>query len=426
MTPGGGVSGTIAACLARLRRGEWLDRKRVLAYCGMLLAVELAGFAFVVAGTHGLVVPLDRPSSTDFVSFYAAGSLADAGTPALAYNHIAHFAAEVRAREPGIVYNFFYYPPVFLLLCGALARLPYMVAFVVLEAASLVAFLLVGRRILEERGWAVAVPLLAFPAVFWTIGLGQNSFLTAALFGAATLFVDRRPVLAGLLFGALCYKPHLGLLVPVALAAGGRWRVFAGAAASVAGLVLLSLALFGEATWHAYLLAAAASPATYDSGRIHLSGYATPMGAVLLLGGGRAGAYAVQAAMTLVAAGIVGLVWRRGASLPARAATLAAGTLVAVPVALFYDLMLAALAGLWLIRAGREGGGMAWERTALAVLFLAPLAPRYIGAAWHVPVACIAVLGVFAIAAARARREISERRAGDAAMRPGGLALTRS
>ena len=58
-----------------------LDRDRVLAYSRVLLAVEIAAFLFLVAGTRGLIAPLTGPTSTDFVSFYAAGDLADAGTP---------------------------------------------------------------------------------------------------------------------------------------------------------------------------------------------------------------------------------------------------------------------------------------------------------------------------------------------------------
>jgi alpha-1,2-mannosyltransferase len=103
------------------------------------------------------------------------------------------------------------------------------------------------------------VALLAFPAVWWNIGLGQNAFLTAALFGAATLFVDRRPILCGLCFGALCCKPHLALLVPLALAAGGHWRGFTAAAISAAALVLLSIAFVGWDTWQAFLATAGAS-----------------------------------------------------------------------------------------------------------------------------------------------------------------------
>ena len=61
---------------------------------------------------------------------------------------------------------------------------------------------------------------LAFPATFINLFHGQNGFLNAALLGAALLALDRRPVVAGILFGLLSYKPHLGLLVPLALLAG--------------------------------------------------------------------------------------------------------------------------------------------------------------------------------------------------------------
>ncbi len=219
----------------------------------ILLVVEIALFLFLAAGTHGLIVPLAKPTSTDFVSFYAAGSLADAGTPQLAYDRDAHYAAEERATQPGIVYNFFYYPPVFLLLCAA-ARPPALSpAFVVFEASTLGLYILVMRRILGERSWAVLMPIFAFPPVLWTIGLGQNGFLTAGLFGSATLLIDRRPFAAGLLFGALCFKPHFALLVPVALAAGGRWRAFAAAFAGCRPLLVVAGRLFGWQTWHAFL-----------------------------------------------------------------------------------------------------------------------------------------------------------------------------
>src|SRR5439155_25718548 len=180
----------------------------------------------------GWIIPLPGPTPTDFVSFYAAGALADAGTPSLAYDHAAHLAAEERVVGAGIQYQFFNYPPVFLLLCAALAPLPYLVAFVLFEAATLVLYLFVATRILGERSGTAVVALLAFPIVFWNLGLGQNAFLTAALFGAATLLIDRRPVVAGLLFGAVCYKPQFGLLVPLALAAGGYRRAFIAAGAT--------------------------------------------------------------------------------------------------------------------------------------------------------------------------------------------------
>jgi alpha-1,2-mannosyltransferase len=58
-----------------------LDRRHLIRYWGALLAIELLISAFFVAGTYGLIVRLSKPASTNFVSFYAAGALADAGTP---------------------------------------------------------------------------------------------------------------------------------------------------------------------------------------------------------------------------------------------------------------------------------------------------------------------------------------------------------
>ena len=381
-----------------------MERRRVFLFCKILLAVEVAFFLFLAAGTYGLIVPLRKPTSTDFVSFYAAGKLADAGTPALAYDRAAHYAAEERATAPGITYNFFYYPPVFLLLCAALARLPYLTAFVVFEATTLGLYLFVVRRILGERGGALLLPILAFPPVLWTIGLGQNGFLTAGLFGAATLLVDRRPRVAGVLFGALCVKPHFALLVPLALVAGGRWRAFAAAFASAAGLCLLSLAVFGWHTWHAFLTAAMGSGAVYETGRIPFGGFVTPFGAARLLGFTPSASYAVQAAATLAAAVLVAWVWRRDLPLPIRAASLVSATLVAVPLALFYDLVLAGVAGVWLLRSEGEYRLPDWGKLVLAGLYVLSLNPRGIAMAWRLPIGPLIAVALAALVATIALR----------------------
>jgi alpha-1,2-mannosyltransferase len=371
---------------------------RCVATCSrILLAFEIAVFLFIAAGTYGLVVPLAKPTTTDFVSFYAAGTLAEAGTPQLAYARTAHYAAEQRTTAKGISYSFFYYPPVFLIVCRILALLPYIYAFVLFETATFILYLLVANRILGNGGGANLVPVLAFPPVFWTIGMGQNAFLTAALFGAATFLIERRPVIAGLLFGGLCYKPHFALLVPVALIAGRHWRTFAATFASAAVLSLASLFLFGWPTWHAFLIGATASPGVYQSGQIAFGGFVTPFGAILLLGGRPALAYIVQAVATLFAAALVAVVWYRVLPLSVRAAVLVAGTLVAVPLAIVYDLMLASIAGLWLLRA--DGGNQlpGWGGWALAGLFALSLSPRALAEHLHLPVGPAISLGLFMV-----------------------------
>ncbi len=331
-------------------------------------------------------------------------ALANSGTPFLAYDQAAHYAAEEHASQPGIIYNFFYYPPTFLLLCAVLARLPYLPAFIVFEIVTLGLYVLVLRRIVDERGPEILLPILAFPPVLWTIGLGQNGFLTAGLFAAATLLVDRRPFSAGLLFGALCFKPHFGLLVPVALAAGGRWRALLGAFVSAFGFCLVSVAVFGWQTWHDFLVAAIASGQVYATGRIPFGGFVTPFGGAMLLGASPGIAARLQAVFSFAAAVFVALAWRRNLPLPIRAASLVSATLVAVPLALFYDLVLAGVAGAWLLRGDGEFRLTEWQKWLLAGLFVLCLNPRGIATDWHLPVGPFIALVLAALTASVALR----------------------
>ena len=107
--------------LPALKSGEWLDRRRIAADAAILLAFEVLAFLFVAAHTYNLILPVDKPSTTDFVGFYAAGSLADRGMAPAAYDITQHLAAEEAVTGHGIDYVLFAYPPVFMLICAALA-----------------------------------------------------------------------------------------------------------------------------------------------------------------------------------------------------------------------------------------------------------------------------------------------------------------
>ena len=373
-----------AHAIDTIRQSAWLNRDRVVAWCLILAVLEAALLIFIALWQHGAFGP-SAPQSSDFVSFYAAGKLVLAGTPALAYDQSAHFLVEQAVRSPDIPYQFFFYPPVYLPLCALLACMPYYVAFVVFEVASLVPFLLVVRAILRESRWAWLAPVLAFPAVFWTIGLGQNAFLTAALFGGFGLLLDRKPATAGVLLGLLCYKPHFGLLAPAALIAGGHWRAFAVASATVLGLVVLSVVLFGTETWWAYLGATINANGVFGSGRIDYAGMITIFGAERLMGFAVGPAYALQAVASLEMVTLVALIWRRRISPALQFVTLLSATLLAVPVALIYDQMLLLLALIWFLREARDTGFLSWERLMLAAIYPVALCTWEFGTAWHLP-----------------------------------------
>lgn len=367
------------------RRAAWLNRDRIIAWCTILAVLQAGLLIFVACWQHGAFGP-PAATSSDFLSFYAAGKLVLAGTPALAYDQAAHFSMEQSVRGPGAPYQFFFYPPVYLPLCALLASLPYYVAFALFQAATLAPFLLIVRALLREPGWTWMGVVLAFPAVFWTIGLGQNAFLTTSLFGAFTLWLDRKPALSGVFLGLLCYKPHFGVLAPVALIAGARWRAFAAAAATVLAMVGFSVALLGTDTWQGYWLTTLNAKAVFASGRIDYAGMITIFGAERLMGFAVGPAYALQAVTSLEMIMLVALMWRRDLPPGVRFATLIAATLLAVPVALIYDQTLLILAMVWLIHDARSTGYLSWERTIFACVYLLALLSWPVGASWHLPI----------------------------------------
>jgi hypothetical protein len=117
----------------------------------------------------------------------------------------------------------------------------------------------------------------------------------------------------------------------------------------------------------------------------------------------------VQALATVLAAVCVGVVWRRGVSLPIRAAVLLAATPVAVPIVMFYDLMLSGVAIAWLVRAARADGFLPWSKTLLAVAYVMPLVAGNLQGANHwfvAPIAAASVLGLAVAAAVRTRHSV--------------------
>jgi alpha-1,2-mannosyltransferase len=77
------------------------------------------------------------------------------------------------------------------------------------------------------------------PGLLANAVVGQNGFLSPALVGGALLLLPGSATVAGCLIGLLAFKPHLGILLPIVLVAGGYWRAIAAATATL-GLLVLS------------------------------------------------------------------------------------------------------------------------------------------------------------------------------------------
>lgn len=146
----------------------------------------------------------------------------------------------------------FAYPPHSLLFFAPLSLFPFLAALAIWLSLTFGFLLAVVWRWIDHR-WVMAIGLILSPASAVNVSTGQNGFLSAALLCGGLLLMERRPILAGILFGLLSYKPQLGLLIPVLLLTAGHWRVFWVAAVTVIVLAATSAALLGLETWELYL-----------------------------------------------------------------------------------------------------------------------------------------------------------------------------
>jgi len=244
---------------------------------------------------------------------------------------------------------------------------------------------------------------LAYPAVFVNLGHGHNGFLTAALIGFALVILDARPILAGILFGLLAYKPQFGVMIPLVLLATGRWRTLFAAGATVAVLVIAATLAFGTETWRAFFtFAEYTRTIVLETGETGWHKIQSVFAWSRMWGAPVSLAYAIQGAVTLAAAAALIWLWRARESFALKAAALCLAAVLATPYSLDYDLMVLAPAIAFLTLDGLERGFTSWEKTTLAFLWIVPLIARGVAQVTFIPLGVIAMLVMFALVLHRA------------------------
>lgn len=394
--------------MERFATGAWPDRNIVRFASWIMVVGTFAAIAIAFLTRTGPYRTLDawgRPLGTDFTLLWSAGRMALEGSAAEVYDWALHHRAEQAAHGTEDVPFFgWHYPPFFLLVAAALATMPYLVALAVWQAATLAAALVVVWRILPGRDALLAA--LGFPAVFVCLAHGHNAFLTAALFGGGLVLFERRPVFAGVMFGCLAYKPQFGIILPLALAAGGYWRAIAGAGAALVGLAGLTTLAFGPDVWTAFLGSLDLTRRiVLEAGGTGWHKIQSVFAFVRLSGGSVELAYALQGvASALVVACTTWLWWIR-APFALRAAALMIGALLTTPYLLDYDLVLLGPAMALIASHGFAHGFARWEKTALAFAWMMPLATRQLASAAYIPGGLLAMALLFTLVARRGLRE---------------------
>jgi hypothetical protein len=373
---------------ARLLRLESLAWAALLALFAAFAAYDL--FLLARPFLAGRFVVSDFFAQWSFAKFAWEGHAAGIYDAATLHPFQRDLAPTLRQTFP------YPYPPSFLLYILPLGALPLLPAYFIWMGATLALYLAAVWP--RGEGWLARALVPLAPAVACTLLFGQNGLLTAALLLGGLRLLPARPVLAGIAFGLLSFKPQFGVLLPVALVAAGQWRCIAAAAVTLAGLVAVSVAAFGWALWPEWLVYL---PVHADYLDTAVNSYRKPtLQAALLLAGADPGlARAVPLVVLALAVPVVWWAFRtRRALAPA---ILVAASLAGAPYAFIYDLP--ALTGVALAALGaRPASATRLADDAIIALALAIPATMTLTTRFYWT-SCVALVLLFALVTLRAR-----------------------
>ncbi|MGQ0674046.1 MAG: glycosyltransferase family 87 protein [Hyphomicrobium sp.] len=377
---------------------------RICAAIFLLYAAALYATAGRMQGWPGTGTTVAQSTAyVDYVAIWTAGKQVIDGDALGAYDWAEHGrrSFELLERERSD-YQPWPYPPIYLAVAALFALMPYGVSMLMWVIASYAVFAAVAARIIGTPRGAIWMAI-SIPALYNAM-VGQNGAVSAALLGAGLVMLPTRPILAGVCLGLLSYKPHIGVLIPIALAAAGYWRTFASAAATVVVLMMASALVFGSSAWLAFFsqMPLVADLVLHRRPEILQSAY----GMLVTSGAGAGIAMTVQVGVALAAAAGIAWLWRRDdVAFDCKAAALAAATLFLSPYQFVYDFSILMVAQAFLLRSvmtaetdEREidgivlanaiiavSPGIGFPTAPLAAVLLIALIVRRLGAAHRVP-----------------------------------------
>lgn len=360
---------------------SWHEGERATVVGGIISAA-LSLWVFIFLGSVSMDFTTLRsstgiPLAADFANYWAASKLALSGHAALAYN--INELHEVEQQFLGTHHNYgcgWYYPPFALFWALPLGLMPYLTSLLLWTVVPLVMYSIVFRRV--SRHPMSFILFLCFPGTLINVLFGQNGFITGTMLGGGLLLLETSPIWAGGLFGLLCYKPPLAVLVLLALLIGRYWKTLI---ATLASLLLLSSAsaiAFGYQAWLAYFQVKATPMKLLELGAAKWSIMPTVFAALLSAGCPAEAAYLGQGVVMLAVVVAVAWVWRQPLSLALRGTVLVLGILLFTPYAFVYDLALLALPLGWLWEEGRRRGRLPGELWLLWFGWLMPYAALFL------------------------------------------------
>jgi len=343
--------------------------------CYILIAFYCIMSIYLLSGfwiRPGLFYRTGNPAGADFIQIWAASSLALQGHPTWIYNPETLKAIETTFLGGSFKgYMSCHLAPSFLVTILPLSCMPYLFALFAWLSIPLFGLMVILRKIAP---YPITLLLaLAFPAVSLNLYYGQGAFLLTFLLGSGLLFLDSHPITSGILFSlTLNFKPHLGLLIVVALLAGRRWKCFSAIVVSTLTFIIASTLVMGVDTWIAYFknINYAISILKNESGI--WDRMPTIFALIRLQGGSSVLAMVFQTIMAVAIIILLFLVWHCEYPLPVRGSVLVLGIFLCSPYAFEYDLTLLLLPLAWFAVENFQNNWLTGNGVLFAVLWYSP------------------------------------------------------
>lgn len=315
---------------------------RLAAYSIFFFCLFALAFSYCITMEKSGKDILDSPIGIDFGVYFSAGSLAISGDAEDLYDtSIQHAALERNLGCALPAYLPWLYPPTFLLIVTPFSLLPFTTALVLWLTTTFILalsalFLLVPKR------KSLALLAVGFPGVMMNLRWGQNGFLNTALLGFGLYFMESNPMIAGLAFGLLTYKPQMALFSFLILFISKKWRVLAWAVVFAVSFGMLSGVLFGFDTWVRFFQSFSTSATgLLDNIWQNLAKIQPTMFINLRIAGVNDSVnYVVLGVICITVSIATRWVWSHTDRIALKATTLCAGTLLVIPYFLQYDLMI--------------------------------------------------------------------------------------
>ena len=273
----------------------------------------------------------------DYIAFWPAGRLVLEGNYNLVYD-IESIIDVQRTVVPGLQALIMHvHPPFFLFFTTPLAYFDFYTSCLIWLAITSCFYGYACWRIFPNR-YAVLLSIF-FPPFIISFSMVQTGAICMFFFAGGFLLFRGAPWKAGLCLSLLLIKPHLGILIPVALLASRQWKIIGATILWTGFLFVVTLLFFDLQLWFDwYKIIRYIGELYLSSTEYNILHYQSFFGFLQFLECPIPVAWGVQFVIGLINLAIIVFVWSRdGFCYETRIGVLVAATFMVSPYIMMYD-----------------------------------------------------------------------------------------